>query len=127
VHTPRSGCVGISGIFGVLHPPLTLQSLIIHAHDYSTALVLQPSTQARRSASEVYASQYANSAVVLTRRGQRRTYRYGNMIESTDKLDINPGNIMLTMNNDTILEYFEKAEAEMPYIQVERSRQLICI
>jgi hypothetical protein len=49
------------------------------------------------------------------------------MIESTDKLDINPGNIMLTMNNDTILEYFEKAEAEMPYIQVERSRQLICI
>ncbi len=36
------------------------------------------------------------------------------MIESTDKLDINPGNIMLTVDDDTILENFEKAEAENP-------------
>ena len=36
------------------------------------------------------------------------------MIKSTDKLDINSENIMLTVNDDTILENFEKAEAEDP-------------
>jgi serine/threonine protein kinase len=36
------------------------------------------------------------------------------MMESTDKLDINPANIMLTVVDKTILEDFEKAEAENP-------------
>jgi serine/threonine protein kinase len=36
------------------------------------------------------------------------------MIELTNKLDINPANIMLTVADETILEDFEKAEAESP-------------
>ena len=36
------------------------------------------------------------------------------MIELTNKLDINPANIMLTVADETILEDFEKAEAENP-------------
>jgi serine/threonine protein kinase len=36
------------------------------------------------------------------------------VIESTDNIDINPANIMLTVADETILEDFEKAEAEDP-------------
>lgn len=36
------------------------------------------------------------------------------MIELTDKSDINPANIMLTVADETILEDFEKDEAENP-------------
>jgi serine/threonine protein kinase len=42
------------------------------------------------------------------------TARSCNMIESTDGIDINPSNIMLTVADETILEDFEKAEAEEP-------------
>jgi serine/threonine protein kinase len=36
------------------------------------------------------------------------------MIKLTNKLDINPANIMLTVADEAILEDFEKAEAESP-------------
>jgi serine/threonine protein kinase len=36
------------------------------------------------------------------------------LIELTNNLDINPANIMLTVADETILEDFEKAEAESP-------------
>jgi len=47
--------------------------------------------------------------VVHTGEARRR-----NVIDTTDQPDINPANIMLTVADETILEDFEKAEAEDP-------------
>ncbi|CAI6337692.1 unnamed protein product [Periconia digitata] len=44
----------------------------------------------------------------------RRCRSYTTRLRSYIQLDINPGNIMLTVDDDTILENFEKAEAENP-------------